>query len=285
MSDLAAPRSLPAGAGPARARRKAFAVGRIPGFLAATWAFFIFLYAPILLLVLFSFNGSSSATIWSHFSLEWYYKVAVNADIQRATLNSLIVAGAASVLATALATLAALAMARGGPFRGAQVALGTLLLPLIVPEIVTAIAMLIFFTAIGLKLGLGNLIIAHTVFCIPFAYLPIRARLDSLSPVYEEAAQDLYANGWQTFRRVTLPLLAPGILSGLMLAFITSVDDFIITLMVGSAGTTTLPIYIYSLIRIGITPEINAISTLVLVISFLFVSLSWLIARRSGGRP
>ncbi len=285
MSDLAArPSHSPVpqtrGAGAAR-----FAVGRIPGFLAATWAFFLFLYAPILLLVVFSFNGSNSATVWSHFSLDWYAKVAANADIQRATLNSLIVAGVASVLATALATLAALAMVRGGPFRGAQAALGTLLLPLIVPEIVIAIAMLIFFTAIGLNLGLGNLIIAHTVFCIPFAYLPIRARLDSLSPVYEEAAQDLYADGWQTFRRVTLPLLAPGILSGLMLAFITSVDDFIISLMVGSAGTTTLPIYIYSLIRIGITPEINAISTLVLVISFLFVSLAWLIARRSEAKP
>ena len=161
---------------------------------AATWAFFLFLYAPILLLVIFSFNGSNSATIWSHFSLDWYVKVAANSDIQRATLNSLIVAGVSSVLATTLATLAALAMvARRALPRQAQVALGTLLLPLIVPEIVTAIAMLIFFTAIGLNLGLGNIIIAHTVFCIPFAYLPIRARLDNLSPVYEEAAQDLYA--------------------------------------------------------------------------------------------
>ena len=285
MSNLAALDTYPPDSQTGGARAARFAVGRIPGFLAATWGFFLFLYAPILLLVIFSFNGSSSATVWSHFSLDWYGKVVANADIQRATLNSLIVASVASVSATALATLAALAMVRGGTFRGHQAALGTLLLPLIVPEIVIAIAMLIFFTAIGLNLGLGNLIIAHTVFCIPFAYLPIRARLDSLSPVYEEAAQDLYADNWQTFRRVTLPLLAPGIVSGLMLAFITSVDDFIISLMVGSAGTTTLPIYIYSLIRIGITPEINAISTLVLVISFLFVSLSWLIARRSEARP
>ncbi|HIC80228.1 MAG TPA: ABC transporter permease [Kiloniellaceae bacterium] len=262
-----------------------FAVGRIPGFGVATWAFFLFLYAPIALLVVFSFNGSNSATIWSHFSLDWYVKVAANSDIQRAALNSLIVAGVASTLATALATFAALAMARGSPFRGQHLALSTLLLPLIVPEIVIAIAMLIFFTGIGLSLGLGNLIIAHTVFCIPFAYLPIRARLDSLSPVYEEAAQDLYADNWRTFWHVTFPLLAPGILAGLMLAFISSVDDFIISLMVGSAGTTTLPIYIYSLIRIGITPQINAISTLVLLISFIFVSLAWLIARRSEASP
>lgn len=285
MSELAGnPISPPAPKG-FRKPKAAFSVGRIPGFAAATLAFFLFLYAPILLLVVFSFNGSNSATIWSHFSLDWYAKVAANSDIQRATLNTLIVAGIASVLATALATLAALAMARGGRFRGSQIALGTLLLPLIVPEIVIAIAMLIFFTAVGMNLGLGNIIIAHTVFCIPFAYLPIRARLDSLSPVYEEAAQDLYADGWRTFRHVTFPLLAPGILSGLMLAFITSVDDFIISLMVGSAGSTTLPIYIYSLIRIGITPQINAISTLVLLISFIFVSLSWLIARRSEKTP
>ncbi|WP_299392717.1 ABC transporter permease [Pelagibius sp.] len=278
-------RMSPAQGAAANRGARRFAVGRIPGFGAATWAFFLFLYAPIALLVVFSFNGSNSATIWSHFSLDWYVKVAANSDIQRAALNSLIVAGVASTLATALATFAALAMVRGGPFRGQQLALSTLLLPLIVPEIVIAIAMVIFFTGIGLSLGLGNLIIAHTVFCIPFAYLPIRARLDSLSPVYEEAAQDLYADNWRTFWHVTFPLLAPGILAGLMLAFITSVDDFIISLMVGSAGTTTLPIYIYSLIRIGITPQINAISTLVLLISFIFVSLAWLIARRSEASP
>lgn len=278
-------RMNPAQEAAANRRARRFTVGRIPGFGAATWAFFLFLYAPIALLIIFSFNGSNSATIWSHFSLDWYLKVAANSDIQRAALNSLIVAAVASTLATALATFAALAMVRGGPFRGQQLALSTLLLPLIVPEIVIAIAMVIFFTGIGLSLGLGNLIIAHTVFCIPFAYLPIRARLDSLSPVYEEAAQDLYADNWRTFWHVTFPLLAPGILAGLMLAFITSVDDFIISLMVGSAGTTTLPIYIYSLIRIGITPQINAISTLVLLISFIFVSLAWLIARRSEASP
>lgn len=266
---------------PGLVRPSRFTVGRVPGFLAVTVGFFMFLYAPIVLLVVFSFNGSNSATIWSHVSLDWYRAVVANTDIQRAALNSLIVAGLASVLATGAATFAALAMVRGGRFRGKRPALAALLLPLVVPEIVIAIAMLIFFTAIGLKLGLGNLIIAHTVFCIPFAYLPIRARLDSLSTRYEEAAQDLYADTWQTFRRVTLPMLAPGIVAGLMLAFITSVDDFIISLMVGGAGTTTLPIYIYSLIRIGITPQINAISTLVLMVSFFFVSLSWLISERS----
>ena len=261
-------------------RRRAFVVGRVPGFVTATWVFFAFLYAPIALLVVFSFNGGSSATVWSHFSFDWYGAVIENADIQRAAVNSLIVAVSSSLLATALATFAALAMVRGGPFRGRALALSTLLLPLLVPEIVTAIATLIFFTAIGLDLGLGNIIIAHTVFCVPFAYLPIRARLAGLDPVLEEAAQDLYASPRQTFRYVTLPLLAPGLVAGLMLAFITSIDDFIITLMVGGAGTTTLPIYIYSLVRIGVTPQINAVSTLIILASTLVVILAWRLTRR-----
>ena len=261
-----------------------FAVGQMPGFVTITCAFFLFLYVPIVLLVIFSFNGSDSATIWSHFSLEWYRAVLANEDIQRAARNSLIVAVVASLAATVLATLAALAMGRGPSFRAEPLVLGTLLMPLIVPEIVIAIAMVIFFTAIGLNLGLGNVILAHTVFILPFAYLPIRARLDSLDQTYEEAAQDLYANQRQAFRRVTLPLLAPGILSGLMLAFITSIDDFIITLMVGGAGTTTLPVYIYSLVRVGVTPQVNAVSTLLLIITIIFVSLAWLISRRAERR-
>ena len=193
MSQAAAQQAVASEAGlwKEQGRAQRFVIGRIPGFVTASCSFFVFLYAPILILVIFSFNGSSSATIWSHFSLDWYDQVLANGDIQRAALNSLIVAAVASVLATAFATFAALALARGGPFRGSQVALSTLLLPLVVPEIITAIATLIFFTAIGLNLGLGNVIIAHTVFCIPFAYLPIRARLDNMSPVYEEAARDL----------------------------------------------------------------------------------------------
>ena len=261
-----------------------FAVGRIPGFKAVTIGFFVFLYAPIVLLVIFSFNGSDSATVWSHASLDWYRAVLENEDIQRAALNSLVVAIVSSIGATVIATLAALAIGRGAPLKSEPLVLGTLLMPLIVPEIVIAIAMVIFFTAIGLSLGLGNVILAHTVFVIPFAYLPVRARLDSLSLTYEEAAQDLYADPWQTFRHVTLPLLAPGIVSGLMLAFITSIDDFIITLMVGGAGTTTLPVYIYSLVRVGVTPQVNAVSTLLLVVTIIFVSLAWLIARRSERR-
>jgi len=259
--------------------RRGFRVGAFPGFGTLTWLFFAYLYVPIAILVVFSFNVSRSATVWAGFSLDWYAKAFANDDIQRAAVNSLSVAACATAMATVAAVLAALVMARGGRFRGQTAVYGVLTLPLVVPEIVTAVATLSFFAAIGLSLGLGNVIIAHTVFCIPFAFLPIRARLEGMDGTLEEAAQDLYANEWQTFRHITLPLLMPGILSGAMLAFIISIDDFIITLMVAEAGSTTLPLYIYGMVRIGITPEVNAVSTVLLAISILFVSLSYLASR------
>jgi spermidine/putrescine transport system permease protein len=257
-----------------------FVIGRFPGFSATTWLFFLYLYLPILILVIFSFNASRSATIWHGFGLEWYAKAFDNDDIRRAAINSLVVGITATAFATTFATFAALIMARSRRFRGQSLSNAILMLPLIVPEIVTAVATLSFFSAIGLKLGLGRVIIAHTVFCIPFAFLPIRARLEGMDDTLEQAAQDLYADEWQTFRYVTFPLLMPGIISGAMLSFIISIDDFIITLMVAPAGSTTLPIYIYGMVRMGITPEVNAVSTVMLAISILFVSMSYVIGRR-----
>jgi spermidine/putrescine transport system permease protein len=257
-----------------------FVIGRFPGFSTTTWLFFLYLYLPILILVIFSFNASRSATIWHGFGLEWYAKAFDNDDIRRAAINSLVVGITATAFATTFATFAALIMARSRRFRGQSLFNAILMLPLIVPEIVTAVATLSFFSAIGLKLGLGRVIIAHTVFCIPFAFLPIRARLEGMDDTLEQAAQDLYADEWQTFRYVTFPLLMPGIISGAMLSFIISIDDFIITLMVAPAGSTTLPIYIYGMVRMGITPEVNAVSTVMLAISILFVSMSYVIGRR-----
>lgn len=255
-------------------------IGRFPGFGTTTWFFFLFLYVPIVILVVFSFNIGRSATIWNGFSLDWYGRAFANDDIQRAAINSLTVAITATAFATIFATFAALIMARTDRFRGQNLSYAVLLLPLIVPEIVTAVATLSFFAAVGLKLGLGRVIIAHTVFCIPFAFLPIRARLEGMDATLEQAAQDLYADEWQAFRHITLPLLMPGIISGAMLSFIISMDDFIITLMVAQAGSTTLPLYIYGMVRMGITPEINAVSTVVLAISIIFVSLSYIIGKR-----
>lgn len=255
-------------------------IRRLPGFNYVTVLFFLFLYLPLIILVVFSFNASRSATVWSGFSLEWYVKAFANDDIQRAAKNSLIIAICATVNATVMAAMAALTLGRNRRVKNKMLFSGILLLPLMIPEIVTAVATLTFFSAIGLSLGLGNIIIAHSVFCIPFAYLPIRARLEGMDESLETAAADLYAGGWQTLRLITLPLLAPGIVSGAMLAFIISLDDFIITLMVAEAGATTLPVYIYGLVRIGITPEVNAISSVLLGISILVVTVSYLIGKK-----
>lgn len=260
--------------------RRGFRVGVIPGFGAVTLLFFVYLYAPMAILVAFSFNTGRSATVWAGFGAEWYRRAFVNDDIQRAVANSLTVACVATAVATVAALLAALALTRGGAFRGRGPAYGLLMLPLVVPEVVTAVATLSFFSAIGLSLGIGNLILAHSVFCIPFAFLPVRARLQGMDRGLEQAAQDLYADRWQTFRHVTLPLLMPGVLAGALLAFIVSIDDFIISLMVAEPGSTTLPLHIYGMVRQGITPEVNAVSTVMLAVSLLLVSLSWLLARR-----
>jgi spermidine/putrescine transport system permease protein len=256
---------------------------RYPGFKAVTWACMVFLYGPIIIVAIYSFNEIRSITVWGGFSFAWYIKALNNDLIQSATINSLIIAVGAATIATSFATLAALAM-RGRAFRGRDGAFGVISLPLIVPEIVSAVASLVFFVLIGIPLGLGSILLAHTVFCVPFAYLPISARLEGIEGYYDEAARDLYADGRQAFLYVTLPMLAPGIIAGFMLAFIISLDDFIITNFVAGPGATTLPLAIYGLVRTGLTPEINAISTMLLVVSILFVTLSFIIARRQVGK-
>ncbi|SME89565.1 spermidine/putrescine transport system permease protein [Tistlia consotensis] len=264
-------------AAPARRRRKGFQTRRFPGLATFSAIFFGYLYLPIVILVALSFNANRTATIWTGFTTGWYGRALANGDMLQAAGNSLTIAVSAMVLSTVLATLGALGMSRRR-FRGRTGVTALLSLPLIVPEIVTAVATLLFFVALGLQLGLATVILAHTVFCIPFAYLPIRARLEDMDPALREAAADLYANEWKSFLRVILPLLLPGILSGAMLAFIISLDDFVITFFTAGAGSTTLPVYIFSLIRMGVTPEVNAISALMLLISITFVSLSFVLA-------
>ncbi len=256
-------------------------VGHYRGLGAWTVFFFIFLYLPIVVLIFYSFNANRMVMNWGGFGIDWYIKAFQNDDIQKAVWNSLIVATVATVFATAIATIGALVLARGGNFRGKTVSLGLITLPLMVPEIVTAVAVLIFFSAIGMNWGLGNVIIAHITFCIPFAFMPIRARLEGMDTSLEQAARDLYASEWETFRFVTAPLLMPGIVAGSMLSFVISMDDFIITLMVGGAGSTTLPVYIYSMIRRGLTPEINAVSTVLLFFSVAIVTAYWIVSNKS----
>ena len=254
---------------------------RFPGIGVSTAFFFAYLYLPIVIVIALSFNENRIVTIWTGFTFDWYPQVLGNSDLLRAGRNSLIVAVSASLMATVLAIGAALGLRYFRPRRTEETGTTALMaLPLLVPEIVTAVATLIFFVAIGMRLGLTTIIIAHTVFCIPFAYLPIRARLQGLDPALRDAAFDLYADEWQSFRRVTLPLLWPGILSGLLLAFIVSLDNFVITFFVAGPGATTLPVYIYSMIRMGVTPEVNVASALLLMVSLAMVTLSMLLLSR-----
>lgn len=258
-------------------------IKRYPGFRTITWLCLALLYAPLLVIAIYSFNAIRSITVWGGFSLSWYAKAFSNPNIQLAAYNSIVVAVLASLAATILATAAAIGMVRGQSFRGQEGAFALINLPLMIPEIVTAVASLAFFLAVGIDLGLGTILIAHIVFCIPFAYLPISARLEGIERSYEEAARDLYCGRWAAFRYVLLPMMTPGIISGAILAFIISLDDFIITNMVAGPGSTTLPLAIYGMVRTGFTPEINAISTLMLGISILFVAMSYLI-ERSGSK-
>ena len=263
-------------------KSKALPVGHYRGLGVWNIFFMIFLYAPIVVLIFYSFNANRMVTNWTGFGIDWYIKAFNNEDIQDALYNSLIVAFVATGVATTIATIGALILARSGNFKGKTASLGLMMLPIMVPEIVTAVAVLIFFASIGLNLGLGNVIIAHITFCIPFAFMPIRARLEGMDTTMEQAARDLYASEWETFRYVTVPLLMPGIVAGSMLSFVISLDDFIITLMVGGAGSTTLPVYIYSMIRRGLTPEINAVSTLLLLFSVAIVTAYWIVSNKSN---
>jgi spermidine/putrescine transport system permease protein len=264
---------------------KKFDLKRQPGFASVAIGCLAMLYAPIVILVIFSFNASRSVTRWSSFSLDWYASVLVNGEVHDAARNSLTISIVATVASTILATAAAIATTRTRPWRGMMAAYMVVNLPLMVPEIVTAVATLSFFALLAswlnIDFGIGNLILAHTVFCIPFAYMPIRARLEDMDLTLEQAAADLYATPWKAFRRITLPLLMPGISAGAALALIVSFDDFTITQLVAGPGQTTLPLYIWGqLHKAGVTPEVNAISAILLVISILLVSLSFMIGSK-----
>ena len=255
-------------------------VRRYPGFAHAAALCLVILYAPLIIVAIYSFNETASITRWGGFSFKWYEDVfyGLEADkFREAAWNSFIIAIGAATAGTVLATSAALAMLRAGRFGGRGLSFGLITLPLMVPEIVTAVATLIFFSTIGLERGVLSIFIAHVVFCIPFAYLPIAARLEGIPAAFEEAAMDLYASRGEAFRLVLLPLMLPGIVSGYLLAFIISLDDFIITNFVKGAGVETLPTAIFGAVKQGIKPNIMAIS--LLGVSVFFVALSWLIGR------
>ena len=255
-------------------------VKRYPGLGPLTILFFLYLYVPLAVIVVYSFNANRVAGVWTGFSLKWYGSALNNAALMSALETSLTIAAVATVVSTLIALSAALAIIRGKNVRFRKLSETVVNLPLLLPEIVLAVATLILFSLLDIQNGLVRLIVAHSAFCTPFAFLPIRARLQGMSLDLEEASADLYANSWTTFRRVTLPLIFPGVFSGAMLAFLISMDDFITSNLLATGGSTTLPVYIFSLIRAGTSPELNAIATLLILASLVLATAALLVAAR-----
>lgn len=262
--------------------RRGNRLGRLAGPILQlnAWLMYLFMYAPIVILILFSFNASRYASSWEGFSLRWYQALFSDRAIGLALRNSLVVALVSTLIATAIGALAALALERYD-FWGKLSFDALLYLPIIIPEIAMAVMLLLFFILTHVRLGLGTVIIAHVAFCMSYVAVVVRARVAGLDRTLEEAAQDLYANEWQTFRRITLPLIMPGIVSGALLSFTLSLDDFVITFFTTGPGVTTLPIQVYGMIKTGVTPEINALSALMLAASVGLVITSLLLQRRA----
>jgi len=225
-----------------------------------------FLHLPILVLVLFSFNASKFSAEWRGFTLQWYRRLAERADIVHGLEISLLVAGISTVLAATLGTLVALALARQR-FRGRRALEGFLYVPLVTPEIVVGISLLLLFAAVGVSLGVVTIVVAHVAFSLSFVVVVLRARLAGMDSTLEEAALILGADEITTFRRVTLPQLWPGVVAGALLGFILSFDDFVITSFVAGSGSSTLPIVVYGMARRNVEPSLNAISTIILVVT------------------
>lgn len=234
---------------------------------------YIFLYLPIFVLVVFSFNKSKLNATFTGFTLDWYKNLINNTQILEALKNSLIIAFISTFFAVIIGTLAAIGMYRY-KFKGKKAMEGLLYIPVVIPEIVMGISMLAFFSSLNLPAGLITLILAHITFCISYVIIVVRARLDGFDSALEEAAQDLGATPWQTLTKVTLPVISPGIISGALLAFTLSLDDVIISFFAAGPDSNTLPLKIFSMVKFGVTPEINALSTVMMVFTLSMVVIA-----------
>ncbi len=249
--------------------------GRNRWLTAYTIAGFIFLFAPIVVLIAFSFNDSRRNFVWRGFTLDWYPTVLGNDDLLDALFVTLRVAAVAVVISTVLGTLLGLALARRR-FRGRTATETLLLVPMITPEIVMGLSLLIFFYQLFDSRGSFNqLALAHVTFCVSYVAIVVRARAASMDPRLEEAARDLGASAIGAFRYVTLPIIMPAIVSGALLAFVLSFDDYVVSTFNAGVGSSTLPLYIYGKVKFGVTPEINAISTIIVAISAIVVLSAW----------
>lgn len=242
----------------------------------------ILMYLPIAVVVVYSFNGTKLFS-WEGFTFSWYHKLLHNRNIITAFFNSLELAALSSLSASVLGTLGAVGIA-GRHFRGRGTLENLSLIPIMVPEIILGMAYLAFFSFLRLPFGMLTLVLAHTTFCVPYIFINVKARLTGLDPAIDEAARDLGASVPRAFFDITLPLIAPSILSGALLAFAMSMDDVVISFFATGAQTSTLPLQIYSMLKMGVTPEINALCTLMLGAVFLVVAAGRLISARKEKR-
>ncbi len=253
------------------------------------WLFgvFFFLYAPLLALMAFSFNDSKRTIVWRGFTLKYYEKLFGNDELMLAFANSLTIALITTVISVVLGALAAVMLWRFR-FRFKGAIEGALALPIVVPEICMGVAMLVFFSRVmpwpndlPWPLSLGAIIIAHVSFCFPFVTMVVRARLASFNKEQEEAARDLGATDWQAFRDVLLPHMQPSLIAGALLAFTLSLDDFVITFFTSGPNTVTFPVKVYSMVRFSVTPEVNAASTMLIVVTIALMVLMMLGQRKT----
>jgi spermidine/putrescine transport system permease protein len=240
---------------------------RSPWLWAAALFAYAFLYVPLVIVVVYSFNDSRLNAEWVGFTLDWYRKLFANDEMLTAAANSLLIGLSASLVSTVLGTMAGVAMHR---YR-LRVLPVLVLTPIAIPEILMGVSLLIFFVLLNFTLGLLSVALAHIAFCIGFVAIVVRARLAGMDESLIEAARDCGATPWQSFRYVTLPLILPGVVAGALMAFTLSIDDFVITFFTAGAGTVTLPLQIYSMIKIAVTPEVNAVSTLLMLLTLVLI--------------
>jgi putrescine transport system permease protein len=245
---------------------------------------FAFLYIPILLLVIYSFNESKLVTVWGGWSTKWYASLLTNEGLLNAAWVTLRVAFISATFATILGTMAAIVLVRTGRFRGRTLFSGMIFAPLVMPEVITGLSLLLLFVAIGFDRGFWTITIAHITFSMCYAAVVVQARLFDFDKSVEEAAMDLGATPVRTFFQVTLPIIAPSVISAWLLSFTLSLDDLVIASFATGPGATTLPMKIYSQVRLGVTPEINAISTILIGIVTVGVLTASYMTRRQATR-
>jgi putrescine transport system permease protein len=259
--------------------------GRFSYFNATSIALgFAFLYIPILLLVIYSFNESKLVTVWGGWSTKWYANLLTNEGLLNAAWVTLRVAFISATFATILGTMAAIVLVRMGVFRGRTLFSGMIFAPLVMPEVITGLSLLLLFVAIGFDRGFWTITIAHITFSMCYAAVVVQARLFDFDKSVEEAAMDLGASPLATFFQVTLPIIAPSVISAWLLSFTLSLDDLVIASFATGPGATTLPMKIYSQVRLGVTPEINAISTILIGIVTMGVLAASYVTRRQATR-